>query len=485
MAVEVIDTALTQSFYADSGDEIVLTKTGSIITTDFYGLATRSTEDAGIDISVNGVIEAEWYGIALHSSAVLYDGLRSRIDVGAHGQVAANVAISLDYPAPADITVSGSARGTYFGIELSESIDTNTRISGDVYGGFCGVNIIDKHGVADTVNHRVFNSGTITSDTGVGVALQESSAVIRNSGEISGGTAIYAVSFHSLRVVNTGVMNSSRDNGYGLEISWGEAPGILNNSGLVVATNAVANITESNMRVINSGDISGVEGFQLYGGHLFLRNTGHIITEGDALADYSGGGTREIVNRGQITGNIKSKDARYDLTNTGKIDGDIAFGERDDIYLGNYGGEVTGSVNGGSGDDKLVGCRVSDRLDGGADDDRIKGRRGDDELNGGDGNDRVQGGHDADVIDGGEGNDRLRGGEGSDVFVFGERSGTDRVMDFTEGTDILRLVGHTGGFDDLGFADAGSNLRITHDNGVIVLVGQAGLALTAADFDFV
>ncbi len=142
-------------------------------------------------------------------------------------------------------------------------------------------------------------------------------------------------------------------------------------------------------------------------------------------------------------------------------------------------------LTGDSGANVLSGRSGADRVFGGSGNDVLKGDAGNDRLFGQLGRDNIQGGKGKDLIDGGKANDTLRGNGGADTFVFGANSGTDRVMDFADGTDILRLVGHTGGFGDLGFADVGGDREITHDNGTILLVGDAGLVLTAADFEFV
>ncbi|WP_424986197.1 calcium-binding protein [Microbulbifer sp. S227A] len=133
----------------------------------------------------------------------------------------------------------------------------------------------------------------------------------------------------------------------------------------------------------------------------------------------------------------------------------------------------------------ISGKSGADLILGGGGNDTIKGDAGNDMLFGQLGRDTVIGGAGRDTIDGGFGNDTLRGNGGGDTFVFGNKSGTDTVADFTDGSDILRLVGHTGGFGDLTFSNAGGNREIEHDNGTIVLAGQAGLVLTQADFDFV
>ncbi|MEP3333867.1 calcium-binding protein [Sedimentitalea sp.] len=143
------------------------------------------------------------------------------------------------------------------------------------------------------------------------------------------------------------------------------------------------------------------------------------------------------------------------------------------------------SLTGNAGKNVLQGKGGADMILGGGGNDTIKGDAGNDTLYGQLGKDTVTGGAGRDTIDGGFGNDTLRGNAGADIFVFGNKSGTDQVMDFVDGADTLRLEGHTGGFGDLTFSNAAGNREIEHDNGTIVLVGQAGLALTQADFDFV
>lgn len=147
----------------------------------------------------------------------------------------------------------------------------------------------------------------------------------------------------------------------------------------------------------------------------------------------------------------------------------------------NRGDKLTGN----GGENALSGRGGADRLFGGDQNDVLRGGNGNDKLYGQNGKDTLIGGKGKDVLDGGRGRDNLRGNDGEDVFVFGKNSGLDRVLDFTDGEDILRLEDHTGGFGDLSFANLGGNLRVTHDNGTIVLVGEAGTVLTSADFDFV
>ena len=86
--------------------------------------------------------------------------------------------------------------------------------------------------------------------------------------------------------------------------------------------------------------------------------------------------------------------------------------------------------HGGDGDDVLIAGRGADALEGGAGGDTLKGQGGADRLSGQDGDDR---------LDGGSGRDVLVGDRGSDTFVFGKGSGKDRILDFEDDVDVIRL----------------------------------------------
>ncbi|NGM19521.1 hypothetical protein G3576_05815 [Roseomonas stagni] len=77
-----------------------------------------------------------------------------------------------------------------------------------------------------------------------------------------------------------------------------------------------------------------------------------------------------------------------------------------------------------------------------AGDDWLKGGTGADYLQGGAGSDDLQGLGGNDVLRGGQGDDGLTGGAGADLFVFARGDGADWVVDFTRGTDKLRLEGY-------------------------------------------
>ncbi|MEQ1544564.1 polymorphic toxin type 44 domain-containing protein [Methyloglobulus sp.] len=113
------------------------------------------------------------------------------------------------------------------------------------------------------------------------------------------------------------------------------------------------------------------------------------------------------------------------------------------------------TLNGGSGNDFVVGSKGSDELQGGTgkdtlygggNDDFMFGDQGDDILHGGTGTDWLEGGEGNDTLEGGElvgvnadssadtliggkGNDFLAGGDGNDTYIYNSGDGFDAIAD--------------------------------------------------------
>lgn len=125
-----------------------------------------------------------------------------------------------------------------------------------------------------------------------------------------------------------------------------------------------------------------------------------------------------------------------------------------DQMLGDAGNDV---LNGNLGNDRLDGGDEADTLLGGAGGDELRGGLGDDVLNGGSGHDRLSGDAGSDVLRGDSGNDVLEGGSESDTLVGDD--GHDSLLG-GDGDDLLRgglgrdtLDGDTGHDDLRGGAD--------------------------------
>ena len=87
----------------------------------------------------------------------------------------------------------------------------------------------------------------------------------------------------------------------------------------------------------------------------------------------------------------------------------------------------------------IKGNEVANKLDGGIGNDILLGRDGEDDVRGGTGNDVLLGEGEADTLKGGAGNDTLDGGVGADI-LFGE-AGNDTFRYAIEGEDELPELG--------------------------------------------
>jgi Ca2+-binding RTX toxin-like protein len=108
---------------------------------------------------------------------------------------------------------------------------------------------------------------------------------------------------------------------------------------------------------------------------------------------------------------------------TGEADPDLNF------IMGGPGGFGRGgnpnlTIDGGKGDDIIMGSSGDDKIRGGSGDDLVMGGGGNDDIDGGKGNDIIMGGDGNDKIHGGRGNDFMMGGDGNDK-VYGDQGRDD------------------------------------------------------------
>ncbi|WP_244274512.1 hypothetical protein [Labrenzia sp. OB1] len=90
----------------------------------------------------------------------------------------------------------------------------------------------------------------------------------------------------------------------------------------------------------------------------------------------------------------------------------------------------------------------------------------------------------SDWIAGTAGDDFLTGAGGADTFVFTETSGTDRVTDFTDGEDLIRIERSALTFEDLVLEASGTDALVRFDGSTIVLQGVDLSELDRGDFLF-
>jgi Ca2+-binding RTX toxin-like protein len=130
-----------------------------------------------------------------------------------------------------------------------------------------------------------------------------------------------------------------------------------------------------------------------------------------------GGGDRLFVSRSRVPGVLALGQDGRDILNGGDGDDTLIGGAEHDVIRG-FGGND--SISGGGGRDIIRGNGQHDTISGGDDIDSIKGGWGDDRIYGNAGND---------VIDGQPGSNRLSGGDGDDFLFARDTRGDDTDRD--------------------------------------------------------
>jgi Ca2+-binding RTX toxin-like protein len=166
---------------------------------------------------------------------------------------------------------------------------------------------------------------------------------------------------------------------------------------------------------------------------------------------------------------------------------------------GEDGGQDVLTINARGGNDRISATLLTDDgmklvVRGGSGNDDIRGGNGRDALFGDSGRDHLFGSRGNDELTGGFGNDELTGGAGADQFIFAGRNGTDRIEDFRNGVDRIRIEGYgsaLNSFADLAgdIVQVGANVHIrlganVSGAGTIIIENFRVAQLNAADFIF-
>lgn len=301
-----------------------------------------------------------------------------------------------------------------------------------------------------------------------GVKLGGKDNVFDNLGQVSGEVGAAFLEADIFQASNQGLISGSSNFGVVIDQS---ADFDLVNTGTIAGYGGIK-IYESDGDIVNFGKIISrtrddptIDAFGNTEG-LDVFNAGEIsvdITGGTAI---SGTIARDVINNsGLIVGNTILGNDDDDVFNSGLIDGFVYLDADDDEYHGQA-GQITGTVDGGSGEDELIGGASSERFMGGADNDLLKGNGGDDFLVGNGGNDVIRGGTGDDYLAGASGNNTLIGGAGDDE------------IDGSSGNELIR----GGSGDDVIEGDSGTNAifggsgedDITGGDGVDTINGGSG-----------
>lgn len=101
-------------------------------------------------------------------------------------------------------------------------------------------------------------------------------------------------------------------------------------------------------------------------------------------------------------------------------------------------------------------------------------------------NDTIFGNGGNDNIHGGKGNDLIFGGAGADVFIFYADDGQDRVADYVNGTDKIRVFapGEVFDIDDIVITASGTGTQLDFAGTTVTLLNVAPSLIDASDFIF-
>ncbi|WP_299490615.1 calcium-binding protein [Acaryochloris sp. IP29b_bin.137] len=401
----------------------------------------------------NGVIDAgegnQGAGIALQTGDVAGDVVHSTLTnlgtIQGRGQAAANLGLAGDgLRIFSGVDGGGTVyRGNIFnrGDILSESLQGATaavRFSNGL--AYEGTLTNARGGLIDGAQNglyfgdaehdaTVINRGTIQSRSRA-VNIDGSGVDLRNFGQILGtgdqrnGTVYADSTAEAYSIFNgrSGLIDAGEgNNGAGVSLQTGDedddiVEASLRNDGIIRGRgNGVGNQAGDGVRLFtsvtgsttfagdldNRGQILGTDdGIDIQTGVTLdgdINNAG-LIAANEIGVNISGALNGELNNQGAITGgtaaiNASAATAGVTVNNQGEINGDVILSNFDDIFNGTD-GTVNGVIDGGGGNDRLIGSRQ---------------------------------------------NENFVGGNGQDTFVFGRNSGTDFVLDFSTVGEIDAL----------------------------------------------
>ncbi|MEO1311395.1 MAG: calcium-binding protein [Pseudomonadota bacterium] len=307
-----------------------------------------------------------------------------------------------------------------------------------------GTLLLQNYGLVESFDDNAVELAGTASNL-ASFASIENAGTIQTAGTNSLSAAIRIANVERAEIVNTGVISTG------------------GNTAIFIVTSqsdAVSNIDIVNTGLINGSISSAIETIFFNGGDV---NGNVLLSSPDD----------EVTNTGRILGDLNTFIGDDQVFNTGLITGDVeldfSFGSDDDVFDG-FGGQVLGTIFGYGGDDIIRSGYGDDRIDGGSGADLINGGMGEDTLlysasdagvtldlrggvgygSGGDAtgdivlnienvvgsdfDDVIRGDNGANALEGGAGADDLRGFAGADQILGGE--GDDTLFGFAD-NDIL------------------------------------------------
>ncbi|MDX2234145.1 MAG: autotransporter outer membrane beta-barrel domain-containing protein [Hyphomonadaceae bacterium] len=281
---------------------------------------------------------------------------------------------------------------------------------------------------ADGIAFRVTNSGSIDGRrmgviasggsivTNSGTIHGDSSGVLQQNTTIFGGPGVILIPFQRTALVNSGSITARFQNGanvqsvaaegavfsvdidtldpenltYFADYDPADADSSLINTGLIETFATAGEITTSVVVDPVTGAQIPVQGQSEFfaismespNGYIFNGDTGVIralngangarLNAIDVVEEI--GGVITLENQGSIIGSVVGSDGQELILNNGLIDGDVALGLGDDLFVLDADGVVTGAIDLGDGDDTMIwntAATVGDIVTGGTGDNKL------------------------------------------------------------------------------------------------------------------
>ena len=463
-------------------------------------------------LSIDGTVTVQSTSGTARHNAISFAGQNAVTmqiaDTGlVRNQGALGSAISLVGGQALSMTNAGRIEGQT-ALYVEDVVDFALDNTGGITGlGRAGVEVMMAMNATESV--RLDNQGSITGrDTAVLLKMWGMSGLeINNSGHISTSATKEQGSSDALgaygwagraNIVNSGSITVNDGIALALEGTSAATDRLhLNNSGQIVGNVILEKSTDV---VINSGSIAGwlvlLDGDDRY----VTTGLGRVlegVLAGDG-ADTVRGGRGVDVLLGEHGADLLRGGNGDDLLVGGEDDDLLKGGHGDDELNGDAGSDVLRGDTGrdllldASGDNFLYGGAGIDTIQGGEGNDLLNGGAGADELYGRDGNDTMLGGAGADVLVARDGEHVLRGGAGADTLSSGFgietlTGGSDAdlfqfirssipsegavVTDFENGVDQLHFAMDSDGATEFGFEDISLYARQVGDHVVLDLTG--------------
>jgi Ca2+-binding RTX toxin-like protein len=393
-------------------------------------------------------------------------GTDNRINVASSGAIESNKTAIQVNGADAKIVNSGKIDGTTNAIDI-------------VNGGLASATI-ENHGVLTSAS-RALNIG------GAGGSI-ENYGLVSTTASPRNGT-IYGDRTAKKQVIdNHGIIDvGAGNNGDALSMELGaNVDGAVTNHGTILGRGVAAGAPNNKNNQASAVRLYAPTDLPLAVFNGDIKNSGLLSAENGAtlLIEDKTQLNGQIINSGIIQGgktatggslaiDVSLAEGDNKIKNSGIIVGDVLLGEGNDLFEGAR-GKVDGSIDGGAGNDTLIGGKHHDRLFGGAGNDILMGNKGDDFLSGG------------------AGIDTLTGGQGRDAFALGKSLAApvtaangilvvnqpDILTDYQSGKDKFALnQGELGIAGDVKF-QSGNSSALSGDGNIFVL--QDGFANAAA-----